>query len=118
MSTSHEFRPRRGTRYGAVVGIRPETADRYEELHRAVPPTVLAMIADCNIVNYSIHRHGDLLFSYLEYVGKDYDADMARMAADRATQRWWELCSPLQVPVPGGVDLPHWTPLPEVFHVD
>ena len=29
------------------------------------------------------------MFSYFEYVGEDYEADMAKMAADPATQRWW-----------------------------
>ena len=61
-------------------------------------------------------RRARLSVSYFEYVGDDFDADMARMAADEETQRWWAVCKPLLRPVvalpPGEV----WTPLGEVFH--
>jgi L-rhamnose mutarotase len=61
----------RGARYGPVIGIRPEMAGQYEELHRNVPRAVLQTIADCNIVNYSIFRYQELRFSYFEYVSED-----------------------------------------------
>jgi L-rhamnose mutarotase len=58
------------------------------------------------------------LFSYLEYVGTDYDADMAAMAADETTQRWWELTGPCQQPL-GDAESSHpWSAMTEVFHVD
>ena len=47
------------------------------------------------------------------YVGDDYAADMAAMAADPETQRWWEITNPMQEPLPtaprasGG---PRWSP--------
>jgi L-rhamnose mutarotase len=107
-----------GVRYGSVIGIRPEMAEQYEELHRNVPRAVLQTIADCNIVNYSIFRYQELLFSYFEYVGDDYEADMQKMAEDPATQKWWELCKPMQRQTPDSVEGTWWTPIPEVFHVD
>ena len=105
-------------RYGSVIGVRPETAERYEALHRSVPAAVLATIADCHNENYSIFRHGDLLFAYFEYTGSDYSADMARMAADPATQAWWELCRPLQYRIGDRAPGQNWLRLPEVFHTD
>ena len=36
-----------------------------------------------------------MLFSYYEYIGTDHAADQARIAADPATQRWWQLTDPL-----------------------
>ena len=39
------------------------------------------MIQECNIRNYSIYYRDGYLFSYYEYVGDDYEADMAKMAA-------------------------------------
>lgn len=107
-----------GVRYGSVIGIRPETIERYEELHRNVPAAVLKTIAACNIVNYSIFRHNGQLFSYFEYVGADYEADMQRMAEDPATQEWWTVCEPLQEQTTDRVDGSWWTPVSEVFHVD
>ena len=81
-------------------------------------PEVLQTISDYNIRNYSIFRYGDLLFSYFEYVGDDYDADMAKMAADPATQKWWSVQEPLQTRLPGTPEEEQWLPIAEVFHHD
>jgi L-rhamnose mutarotase len=70
-----------------------------------------------HITNYSIFRHGELLFAYMEYTGEDYDADMEAMAADPDTQAWWALCNPLQRPVADRADGEWWKTLPEVFHL-
>ena len=56
--------------------------------------SVLKTISECNLQNYSIFLYGDLVFSYYEYVGEDYDADMAKMAADPITQDWWKCTHP------------------------
>lgn len=106
------------TRYGSVIGIAPESIERYEELHSNVPAAVLATIADCHIVNYSIFRYHDQLFSYFEYEGDDYAADMQKMADDPATQAWWALCKPLQRQTADRVEGWWWTPIDEVFHTD
>lgn len=110
--------PRRPQRRAQVVRLRPEHREEYLRLHREVWPEVLAMITACNIRNYSIYLHGDLLISYYEYIGEDHAADMARMAADPATQRWWKLTDPCQEQVPGAKPGEWWTVLPEVFHTD
>jgi L-rhamnose mutarotase len=108
----------RGTRYASVIKLRPEHADEYLRLHRDVWPDVLAMITACNIRNYSIYKYGDLLFGYYEYIGEDHAADMARMAADPTTQRWWQLTDPCQEQVPGARPGEWWTAIPEAFHHD
>jgi len=41
------------------------------------------------------------LFSYFEYTGTDFAKDMAKMAADPATQRWWTFSEPCQKPLAG-----------------
>lgn len=105
-------------RLGQVIRLRPEHAEEYLRLHREVWPEVLAMITACNIRDYSIYLHGDLLFSYFEYVGADFAADAARMAADPATRRWWALTDPCQEQIPGAAAGEWWTTLPEVFHHD
>src|SRR5918992_3916265 len=103
-------------RVGQVLGIRPEHVEAYERIHRAVWPEVLATIHACNIRTYSIYRYGDLLFATFEYVGDDFDADMAKMAADPKTQEWWSVCMPMQQPVPEAGAGDWWTTIPEVFH--
>ena len=105
-------------RIASVIGLPPQNRDEYEHQHAAVWPGVLARLTASNIRNYSIYRHGDLLFSYLEYVGDDYDADMAAIAADPETQRWWAVQEPLQQPLEDRAEGEWWKVLPEVFHQD
>ena len=106
------------TRYASVIGMKPENRAEYERLHADVWPDILAKIYECNIRNYSIYRYGELLFSYYEYIGSDFDADMALMAEDPMTQKWWGVCKPLQTPVADRADGEWWAAIPEVFHVD
>jgi L-rhamnose mutarotase len=110
-------------RFGSVIGLRPEKLEEYTRLHAAVWPDVLKMIHECHIHNYSIYlRRLDqgkyYLFSYFEYAGDDFQADMARMAADPATQEWWRLCKPCQDPLPDRGENEWWTVMEEVFHQD
>jgi L-rhamnose mutarotase len=110
-------------RYGSVIGLRSEKLDEYKRLHVAVWPEVARMIRACNIRNYSIFLRklddgSHYLFSYFEYVGSDFRSDMARMAADPDTQRWWKLTDPCQRPLANLRDGEWWAPMEEVFHQD
>lgn len=105
-------------RYCQLIRIRPEAIAEYERIHAAVWPGVLATITACNIRNYSIFRYNDLLIAYFEYVGADYAADMARMAADPVTQDWWKITDPMQDPLPESTAASRWARIPEVFHTE
>ncbi len=110
-------------RYGMVIGLRPEKILEYKALHAAVWPDVLRMIKECHIRNYSIYlrRLADgrpYLFSYFEYTGQDFAADMAKMAADPTTQRWWSVCGPCQEPLRDRAPGEWWAGMEEVFHLD
>ncbi|MBN2775954.1 MAG: L-rhamnose mutarotase, partial [Prolixibacteraceae bacterium] len=72
-------------RYGQIIGLKPEAYEDYKKYHAAVWPGVLKTITECNIRNYSIFHKDGLLFAYFEYIGDDYKADMAKMAADPET---------------------------------
>lgn len=105
-------------RYGLVIGVKPEAIEEYERIHERVWPEVLATIHDCNIRNYSIFRLGTTLFAYYEYVGDDYAADMAKMAADPKTREWWTHTDPMQEPLPECEPGQRWAQAAEVFHTD
>ena len=105
-------------RYGMVIGLKPETEQKYKQHHAAVWPAVLEMIHACNIRNYSIYLRNHILFSYFEYHGSDFAADMARMAADKTTQEWWALMMPMQNPLPDRDPGEWWALMEEVFHLD
>ena len=105
-------------RYGMVCGIKPDKIEEYKKLHAAVWPDVLKMIQRCNISNYSIYLKDDLLFSYFEYSGDDFEADMEKMAADPVTQQWWDVCMPCQQPLETRKEGEWWADMEEVFHCD
>ena len=105
-------------RYGQIIGVKPEQIAAYERIHAAVWPEVLAMIHACNIRNYTIYRFQNMLFAYFEYIGDDFAADMAKMAADPKTQEWWTHTNPMQAPVEGRAAGEWWAVMKEVFHTD
>ncbi len=107
-------------RYGSVIGLKPEHMAEYKRLHADAWPQVLAQIKASNIQNYSIYLREpeNLMFAYFEYVGTDFAADMAKMAADPVTQKWWSVCNPMQTPLDSRADGEWWASTEEVFHLD
>lgn len=111
------------TRYGSIVPLRAEKVEEYKKLHAAVWPGVLEAIRKANIRNYSIYLRKmpdgqHLLFSYFEYAGDDFAADMATMAEDTITQEWWAVCKPCHDPLPDRAPGEWWADMQEVFHAD
>ena len=107
-------------RMGWVIGIHPQKIAEYKALHAQPWPQVLARITACGIRNYTIYLREpeNLLFGYFEYHGEDFEADMARMAEDEATQRWWALTGPCQQALPSRKEGEWWAAMQEVFHHD
>jgi L-rhamnose mutarotase len=105
-------------RLGQVIRVKPESVEAYERLHAEPWPGVLAAIAAANIRDYSIYRHGDILFASFAYVGVDFEADMATMAADPVIERWWALTDAMQVPYAERAPGAWWLTLREIFHTD
>jgi len=106
------------TRYGSLIGVKRDKLDEYKKYHANAWPEILEMIGKCNIRNYSIYYRDGVLFSYFEYHGTDFDADMAKMAADPKTQEWWAIMKPLQVPLEDRAPGEWWASMEEVFHCD
>ena len=110
-------------RYGMVIGVKPEKLEYYKQLHANPWPSVNRAIKAAHIRNYSIYliQFDDgrwYLFSYFEYTGDDFEADMKKMAADSETQRWWKETDPCQI---GLKNLPKgqwWKPMEQVYHLD
>ena len=105
-------------RFGQLIKVRPEHFEEYKKYHAAVWPEILEKIKDCNIQNYSIFQKDRFLFAYMEYTGDDFDADMAKMAADPKTQEWWSIMEPMQQPVENRKEGEWWANMEEVFHLD
>ncbi|MEK7408419.1 MAG: L-rhamnose mutarotase [Acidobacteriota bacterium] len=105
-------------RYGMVIGLAPEKLEEYKAYHANAWPEVLAMIRQSNIRNYSIYHKDGYLFSYFEYHGDDFGADMARMAANPKTQEWWSIMMPMQRPLATRRPDEWWAEMEELFHLD
>ncbi len=110
-------------RHASVIGIEKEDIPEYRRLHANTWPKVLEQIRESNIRNYSIYLaevkpDEYYLFSYFEYLGDDFEADMAEMAEDAVTKKWWEETDPLQKPLVTREKGEWWKEIPEVFHTE
>jgi L-rhamnose mutarotase len=104
-------------RFGQIIHLKPEGAEEYIKLHSAVWPSVLQMIKHCNIANYSIYCKDNVLFAYFEYTGNDFEGDMAIMATDPETQRWWDVVKPLMEPIETRKTGEFWADMEEIFYL-
>ena len=77
--------------YGSLIGLKPEFEERYIILHKHTFPEVLDRIYKSNIRNYTIFLKDGILFSFLEYIGNNYEADMEKIGQDKVTREWWKL---------------------------
>lgn len=103
-------------RFGSVSRADGEEGyQTYKMLHSAPFEGVNEMIKTCNLRNYSIFYYGGYLFSYYEYVGDDYEVDMAKMAADPKTQEWWAVVVPCMRPL---TDDGPWVDMECLYHLD
>ncbi len=122
-SCTQNKKPVHVQRFASITGLKSEKLDYYKMLHANAWPAVLKKIKDCNIQNYSIYlkkvQNSYFLFSYFEYVGTDFKADMKKMADDTTTQRWWKETDPCQQPLPEAAAKKQiWTSMEEVFHTN
>lgn len=119
---TEQTRARKPQRFGSVIGLKADKKDYYNKLHAEPWPEINSMIKKCNIQNYSIYEvelDGKLyLFSYFEYTGDDFEADMAKMAADPKMCQWWAETDPCQIRLPGTPEGEQWLKIPEVYHLD
>ncbi|CAH1772707.1 unnamed protein product [Owenia fusiformis] len=116
-------------RLGAIIKLRPEQYDKYKELHAAVWPEVQDRLTKSNVRNFTIYydKTTGFMFHHMEYIGADFDADMAAIGDDPITRKWWKECEPCQEPLQwtgpppseggsGGEGGAWWKPMEELFH--
>lgn len=103
-------------RIGTITRVKPGMLDAYKKIHDEIWDDVVAASHECGTRNFTIFNQGDYLFSYCEYVGDDYEADMKKKAEMPAIKRWKEATGAMLMSVTetsnGGIVLP------ELFHCD
>jgi L-rhamnose mutarotase len=107
-------------RFGMVIGVQPDQIAAYKELHAGSNAGVRDLLAQANMKNFSIYLHKlddgrYYLFGYYEYVGSDYEADMAKLAAEPRNQAWLKVTDAMQRPLSGEKT---WAVMEEVYHND
>ena len=107
-------------RMGMMIGIEPDHIDEYKRLHADCWPEILQALGEAHIRNYSIflRQPENVLFSYFEYHGDDFDADTKRIAELDVMKRWWAVCGPCQVRLESRAKGEWWAAMEEVFHHD
>ncbi len=103
-------------RVASLIRLKPDCKEQYIILHKHTFPGVLDRIRQSNIRNYSIFLREGMLFSYWEYVGEDYDRDMAEIRRDEITKDWWKLTEPMQEPLKTRREGKWWASMEELFH--
>ncbi len=58
--------------------LKSEKVDEYIRLHADPWPELLQLMTECHLHNYSISIRGTELYTYYEYTGENYDADMKK----------------------------------------
>ena len=101
--------------FGMVIGLLQDRIADYRALHDGLG--VRDLLNTANIRNFNIFLTvmpdgKPYEFAYYEYVGLDYEGDMARLNADPRNTAWLALCDPMQVPLPGQKG---WTMMESIF---
>lgn len=105
-------------RVGMVIGVKADQISAYESVHAASNPGVRDLLEKYHMHNFSIYIHQlddgkYYLFGYYEYTGKNYKADMEKLAAEPRNQKWLSVTAPMQVPLAGERA---WAMMQEVYH--
>lgn len=103
-------------RYGHLIRVKPEYRERYVVLHAHPFPGLIDRMRAAGLQNYSIFLRDHTLFSYYEYEGDHFEADMEAMAEDDTVQDWWTLTDPMQTPLDARAEGEWWASMEEVFH--
>lgn len=105
-------------RIGMVIGMHPDRISAYEALHAASNAGVRDLLTKYHMRNFSIFLHQldngrYYLFGYYEYTGRDYEGDMAKLAAEPRNREWLRTTDPMQSPLPGEKS---WSIMREVYY--
>lgn len=99
-----------------VIGIRAEYLDEYRKMHVESCSGIRDLLVKYHLRNYSVflQRIQDRWyeFGYYEYAGRDFEGDMASLAAEQRNQEWLEICERMYVPLE---DEASWVRMEQIF---
>lgn len=89
-------------RYCWIIELKADEVAAYRALRETEWPKVLEKIKAFQMCNYSnelveLNSGGYRLMSFIDYTGRDFNADMKRMVDDPTAQGWWTIAKPQQI---------------------
>jgi L-rhamnose mutarotase len=102
-------------RFMWVLEVRPGYEQEYKRRHDEIWPEMIAELRRAGIRNYSIFRHGVMLFGYFET--DDLEATRRVLAASAIDARWQKFMAPImKVEIDPTTNFPYMLPLQ--WHMD
>jgi len=94
--------------------------EEYKVLHQHCPQTIRNLLKEVHIDHFSIFlkEPENILFSYWEYTGENFEKDMKKMADNEDNKAWWQLCGPCQKPFSTRKKGEWWASMEEIFYND
>lgn len=78
-------------RIATITKLKPGQREIYKKIHDEISAEVAASSHMANMRNFTMFIYDDYLFSYYEYVGEDFNADMAAKMNRPVSQAWAKL---------------------------
>jgi L-rhamnose mutarotase len=101
--------------YAWVLEVRPGYEEEYKKRHDEIWPEMLDALKEAGVSNYSIFRHGLILFGYFET--DDIEKTQEYLAESETNRRWSEWMDPImKVDIDPSTDFPYLLPLQ--WHMD
>lgn len=100
-------------RIATITKLKPGMKEAYTKLHDEIWDDMVAAGHEANMRNFTIFFHEDYLFSYFEYIGDNYEEDMAKKNSMDVTIRWRTATGEMTDPVFGDTKV---IPLEEIWH--
>ena len=104
-------------RFGEVIKVKPEQLEEYKRLHDNIWPSMVNLLKEAKLQNFTIFYRDGYLFKYFEYVGEDYEADMKKLAENEINARWLSFTDACQEPIDSVGEGVWWAPMEKVFHI-
>jgi L-rhamnose mutarotase len=102
-------------RYAWVAEVRPGYEEEYRRRHDEIWPEMIDVLREAGVRNYSIFRHGLMLFGYFET--DDLERTQRYLANSEVNRRWGESMVPvLKMEIDPNTDFPYL--LPRQWHMD
>lgn len=101
-------------RIANITKLKPGMAEDYKALHDAIWEEIVAAGHQYGLRNFTMFRKDDYIFSYYEYVGDDFAADMAEKAKCKNQAEWQVECGKFKTDIDGQAVIP----LEEFWHND